>query len=332
MSENTKPSLSDLQKMENSKNPDLLAEQLNQAADEEKIEIHTEFTEQPKKLKKAYNIIDGYRTLERHEMPFGGVFYPSSWEFAYRCPTTKEVANFSTIADGDNSKIITTITDLIKKCFIIVDRTKQQEVPSAQINDGERLFFFLKLREFYMYDKPIEYITMSQNFDEPVTVKFVADSLQFKTPSNKLLECFDGRTFSIPVPNLSEPIKFLIPTLETGSRIFRYVLKSYTEAQKDTSDNMKNSEAFNKDFLFLAPYLYVTGEENIESLKLKYKQIEKNDDQFKAYIQIINSLNITNAEQIKYMYKESEEEALMKFPGGWKHIFIDKNAFSGLFD
>ena len=76
----------------------------------------------------------------------------------------------------------------------------------------------------------------------------------------------------------------------------------------------------------------VEGDEAIESLIVKFKQIEKNDKMLEAYIQIINRLSLTNAESIKYIYKESEEEALIKFPGGWKSIFVNKSTFSNLFD
>lgn len=332
--------LEKFQELENSKqNKENLADGLNQAADLEQEETGktiqlTEIEKLPKekKLKKAYNIIEGFRTIDKNNLPFGGVFYPASWEFAYRCPTTEEVANFSTITEGDQPKIINAITELIKKCFVVIDRVAQKEIPSGSINDGERLYFFLKLREFYMHDKPIEYVTMSQEYNEAVTVNFVADSLQFKTPSQGLLNCFDGRKFTFIDENLEEPIKFLMPTLDLGSRIFRYVTKSYQEAQKETSDNIKNQEAFNKNFLFVAPYLFETGNETIESLKVKYQQICKNSKKLDTYIQIINLLNITNEEKIKYTYKESEEEALMKFPGGWKHIFINKKAFGGIFN
>ena len=55
--------------------------------------------------------IDGYRIVEREKLPFGGRLYPNSWNFAFRCPTSKEVANFSTIDEQNPSVIQTTVTD-----------------------------------------------------------------------------------------------------------------------------------------------------------------------------------------------------------------------------
>lgn len=277
-------------------------------------------------------IIDGHKLLSRSELPFKGSLYPDSWSFAYRCPTSLEIANFSTINEADKPAIINAIEELVKTCFVIIDSETQRQVSTGQINDGERLFFFLKLREFYLHDKPISYMTMSQTFQEPVTVSLLASTLVFKPLNQKLLDCFNGRSFSIPVAGLEEPIEFLIPTLNISARIFRYILKVYKDAQKEDTDSLKDSEAFNKQFLLVAPFLFVEGNETIESLKLKFKNIQKNPEKLNAYITIINKLNITNLERINYIYKETEEEALIKFPGGWKNIFSNNEAFGGIFD
>lgn len=275
--------------------------------------------------------IDGYRYIPNEELPFGGKLYVESWRFAYRCPTSLEVANFSTISEEDHQAIIASVEDLIKKCYIIVDSETNKQISTSEINDGERLFFFLKLREYYLFDKPITYIAMNQTYQEPVTVSLVASLLAFPELNEKLLACFDGRMFTIPVEDIEEPIKFLIPTLETSSRIFRYVIKSYKDVQKEDS-KIKNTDAFDKQFLLVAPYLYEIGTENIESLKNKFKTIRKNDKLLSAYITIINKLKLNNFDKIVYTYKESEEEALIKFPGGWKQMFIDKGALGGIFE
>ena len=280
---------------------------------------------------KSVGIIDGYKILAKTEIPFNGRLYPNSWQFAYRCPTSKEVANFSTINEKDQPAIIGAIEELIKACYVIVDTNTGNQVSSAEINDGERLFFFLKLREYYLHDKPIEYMVMSQTFQEPVTVQLLANSLIYNTLTEKLLESFDGRMFTIHHKNLEEPIKFLIPTLDISARIFRYILKTYRDSQKEDSDNMKDSEAFNKQFLLVAPFLYEKGNETVESLKQKFKKITADGDLLNAYITIINKINLTNLEKINFIHREAEEETQIKFPGGWKNMFIDTEDFEGLF-
>ena len=311
-------------------------EELDQLENQAKgIEESQPIPEQPvieEHFEKVPKIIEGYKILESYDMPFGGVFYPASWKFAYRCPTSKEVANFSTINEQDQPSIISTIEELIRACYVIVDSESNAQISSSEINDGERLFFFLKLREFYLHDKPITYLTMSSSWQEPVEVNLVAAGLEFPKINDKLLACFDGRMFNIPVTGLDNPIRFLMPTLEISSRIFRYMIKTYKESQKETSDNMKDSEAFNKQFLMLAPFLYETGKESVESLKLKFKNIQKDDKLLTSYLTVINKIQLTNLDKINYTYRGSEEEALIKFPGGWKNMFINTEDFGGIFE
>jgi hypothetical protein len=312
-----------LENLENNENP-IITENVNTKSitKEDEREYLGEY--------KLPSNIDGYRYIPNKDLPFSGKLYPETWRFAYRCPTSIEVANFSTISEDDQQTIITSVEDLIKRCYVIVDTLKNKEVSTSEINDGERLFFFLKLREFYLFDKPITYVTMNQTHNEPVTINLLAELLSYPELNNKLLSCFDGRSFIIPVEGVEDPIKFLIPTLDTSSKIFRFMVKSYKDVQKD--EKIKNSDAFDKQFLLIAPYLYVEGNETIESLKNKFKGIQKNEKLLKAYITIINKLKLNNYDKIVYTYKESEEEALIKFPGGWKHMFIDKGALGGIFE
>ena len=281
---------------------------------------------------KLPEVIDGYRVLKREDLPFNGKFYPSSWNFAYRCPTSKEVANFSTINEQDMPAIQTAVEELVKKCFLIVDSESNNEVSKEEINDGDRLFFFLKLREFYLHDLPINYGVINQAYNEPIIVSLFAQSLVFPTISEKLLSYYDGRTFEIPVPNSDLKIKFLMPTFKTSGRVFKYMVKTYQDLQKDETDSKKTVDNFDKQFLLFAPFLYEHGTETIETLKLKFKNIEKNDALFKGYLTLIQKIKLSNLEKIVYKYRESEEEALIKFPGGWKNMFINHGAFEDLFD
>lgn len=277
---------------------------------------------------------DGFRIIERNELPFNGRLYPESWNFAYRCPTTKEVANFSTIQENEQARIIGATEELVKSCFTIIDKDKRKEISTNEINDGERLFFFLKLREFYLHDKPIEYVVMSGDKQEPVTVKFLASSLIYPEMSDKLLNSFDGRMFSFELPETSptnvREIKFLIPTLGRSQRIFSYLMRKYKEANKEDSDGKKESEAMDKQFLLFAPYLYETGNEKIADLRSKYKKIIQDEYLTKAYLNIITNLKLTHKESIT-IDSDSEEETPIKFPGGWKAIFDDKGIFEGFF-
>jgi hypothetical protein len=311
--------------------------------DEEKMKALREMEGSPEEAEKAApakesagpKVIDGYRVLERHQLPFGGSLYPISWNFAYKCPTAKQVANFSTMDESNQPAIIAAIEELVKENFVIVDSDTDETVSTGEINDGERLFFFLLLREFYLHDKPISYTTISQNWQEPVSVELFASRLSYKRLGEKLLECFDGRVFTIPVEGLDAPIAFRVPTFNASGKIFRHIVKVYRDSQgadEDASDKMQKDESFNKQFLLIAPFLFVTGNETVEQLKMKFKGIQASEKVLGAYLTIINKLNFTNLERLTYEYKGAEEETLIRFPGGWKSMFVDKGIFGDLFD
>lgn len=275
------------------------------------------------------SIIDGYKILNRDTIPFQGKFYPKSWSFAYRCPVSVEVANFSTINEKDQPAIMSAIEDLICKCVVIIDTETGKQISSRQINDGDRMFFFLLLRDFYLPGFPISYTTMCMFCKSPVEVAITAESLRYKMPSQKIMDSFDGRKFSLDM-GLKQNISFLMPTLEISSKIFRYITKVY---KNESSDNSKETEAFNKQFLLIAPFLYESGREPIEALKNKFRNIKSNGEMLNAYVTIANLLKLDNLETIAYQHDcGSEEEAAIRFPDGWKKMFISKGAYNGMFE
>ena len=71
----------------------------------EKNEENSEVLQNNSSQTKEQNELDGYRVLSKEELPYFGNLYPSTWKFAYRCPTTSEIAEFSTIDERDQLKI-----------------------------------------------------------------------------------------------------------------------------------------------------------------------------------------------------------------------------------
>ena len=294
------------------------------------------------KDEKDLTVIDGYRKVDKSEMPFGGKLYPVNWDFYYRCPTTKEVANFSTINQEDKTAIIKGVSALITKCFTIFNSDTEREIKSEQINDGERLFFFLLLREYYLNDAPIQYnIVDEENSEDGVLkVNFFASSLIYEDLKPGLLKLFDGRLFKFKYSNDEDlddngEIKFLIPTLKTTSRIIKYMEVLHKKVS-DTNKDGISKEDFNKQFMLFAPFLYETGTESVDFLRKKFITLQKNDVKYKKLNSIVSQLQgkLTNLETIKYIVgddKDNSEVCLMKFPGGWKNMFVDNTEFSDVF-
>lgn len=277
--------------------------------------------------------IDGYKEVLRKDLPQEGKLYPESWRIFYRCPESKEVANFSTIDENDNIAIMMAIEDLIRKCFVIVDSNNGNRVSSGELIDGQRMFFLLLLREYYLPGKFISYNTMCVSCKEPVEVHLTAKSLRYKDITDKFLESYDGRNADVNISTKEGMvnIKFVVPTLNTTSRVFRYMINTYKKAQGNDGVK-KDKEVFDKQFLLIINFLYETGHETIEQLKHKFNNIKKDGKLLEAYVILANNFKMDNYETIYFTHDcGSEEEAQIKFPGGWKGMFIDESSVEELF-
>ena len=286
-----------------------------------------------KSKKREPNLLDGYKVIDNYDLPQTGELYPESWKFAYRCPTAKEVANFSTINDQDQPAIIAAIEDLVKKCVVIYDIEKDQQINSGHINDAHRIFFALKLREEYLPQSPLEYTSMCLLCKESYMVDLKANKLQYSTLSQKLIDAFDGRMFTLEMPGVEEPIKFLIPTIEVTSKIFKYIVKVYRDSQNDR-EKKEDRIVYDKQFLLLAPFLYEKGTESIKELTNKFQKIQKDEARFKAYLDIANKLKLDHLDSIETEcpHCKSLEETQIRFPGGWKNMFVGTKDTTGYFD
>jgi len=300
--------------------------------EENSLDKETQVTKEYFENKKA-SIIDGFKILERIDMPQEGILYPENWNFAYRCPTSKEVANFSTIDENDKPAIVAAVEDLIRKCFVIFDSESNNQISSGQINDAHRTFFLLLLRDFYLPGSPITYDTICSLHKEQIPIILNAFKLKYNELNQKLINSFDGRKFSLNMPKVDEPIEFLIPTIEITGRIFKYVVNVYRNSQNDR-ENKDDKLVYDKQFLLVAPYLYERGNESVKELIQKFKKLQEDDNRFKAYIQIINKLKLDNLDFIETVCPVcgSLEETQIRFPGGWKGMFIDKEDTTGYFD
>ncbi len=279
------------------------------------------------------NKLDGYIVIDREDMPQQGVLYPESWQFAYRCPTAKEVANFSTINEQDQTSIVGAVEDIIRKCVIIYDSEAQRQIPVGEICDAHRVFFLLLIRDYYLPGKNIvidAFCTQCQNMHQ---VLLTANSLVFKELNDKLLNAYDGRIFTLDM-GLEKPIIFRVPTLETSGRLYKYITKIARNQQQGAENKKQDNIIYDKQFLLMAPYLYVTGKETVRDLTFKYKAIQKDNRLFATYLEIINRIKLENEEYFEYICPEceSEEEAQIKFPGGWKKLFISNRDTTGYFD
>lgn len=279
------------------------------------------------------NILDGYQKISKDLLPQHGALYPDSWEFAYRCPTAKEVANFSTINNMDQPGIIVAVEELIRKCVVIFDTDNNKRINTGEICDGHRTFWLLLLRSFYLPDTPVTVNYVCTTCQEQYGAILDAHALEYRELNDKLLSAYDGRIFKLQMGPETE-VKFRVPTLETTGRIFKYIVKAYRNAGNGNEERKEDKLVFDKQFLLVAPYLFVTGDETMRDIMFKYKAIIKNDALFRAYMTVINKLRLDNNETFSNTCPNcgSLEETMISFPGGWKKLFVSDTDITGYFD
>lgn len=269
------------------------------------------------------NMIDGYVRVPREEMPHGGKFYPPTWEFVYRCPTAKEVVTFSTLDNDDTPNVYIAVEDLIKKCVRIYDTDLEKEVASIEINDGDRTFFMLKLREFYIADEKqaVKLHHVCQSCFEEFETELHPQDLIYDEPNEALLEDFDGRIFHL---DMGQMVEFRIPTISTTGRFFRHMVQVIRDNQRNPNDQSRRDAKifYDKTFLKIAPFLFVTGKESVKEIIAKYKMIEKNDELIAIYMEIIDNLSMSNKEYIRATCPKCEVEDTIEisFPA-WRNFF-----------
>lgn len=306
-------------------------ETINNDVINEKVEQpQIELVKSPETTKTS--LLDGYLKIDKSKLPQHGALYPESWEFAYRCPTAKEIANFSTINEMDQPGIIVAVEELIRKCVVIFDTDRGIKINSGEICDAHRTFWLLLIRSFYLPDAPVKINSICTTCQEQYDAILDAHALNYRELNDKLLSAYDGRIFTLNIDN--NEVKFRVPTLETTGRIFKYIVKAYRNTNNGNEDKKDDKLIFDKQFLLIAPYLFLNGNETMRDIMFKYKAIVKNDSLFRAYLTVVNRLKLDNKETFVTDCPNcgSSEETMITFPGGWKKLFISNTDSTGYFD
>lgn len=269
------------------------------------------------------NVIDGYISIDKDKMPYRGHFYPMGWQFAYRCPTVKEIARFSAIPEQDTPNVISGIDDMIRKCVKIYDVDTDTMISVEEINKSDKIFFLLLIRDYYIPQQGIMVENVCEDCQENFTATINSSSLSFPELPEKLIDNFDGRIFNISVNG--EKIKFYIPTLGSYSRVLNFVIKMHKNSQQQ-KDVKVDKVIYDKVFMTIAPFLFETGKETVQDIIKKYKAIYTKDNLLMAYMQIAQNINMDNFESINFECPNCHnvESIDIVFPGGVTKLFQTK--------
>jgi hypothetical protein len=275
---------------------------------------------------------NGYYKINSAYLPQGGILYPESWEFAYRCPTASEVSNFSTVQENDQAGIVQVIEDLIKKCVIIYDSSEDKQISANEILDGHRTFFLLLLRNIYLPGQPLKYGAVCNYCHDSFDAILAADKLKYFEINEELLKYYDGRIFRIPLDGIDQTIDFYVPTLGITSKVFKHIVKTYKTNQSD-KNRTEDKTIYDKQYLLFAPFLFDNPTQNMNDIRSKYNKIIKNPLLLQAYLDLATGLKFHNDDEVENECDKcgSTEETPIRFPGGIQKLFIGKSALSKYF-
>jgi hypothetical protein len=295
-----------------------------------RIDEQSNVVQFPSASNNTANSLDGYYPLDNDLLPDGGRLYPSTWRFAYRCPTAIEVANFSTVTENDQAGMIQVIEDLIRKCVVIFDSAKDIIVDSGEILDGHRTFFLLKIREVFLSGQPLKYTNVCSYCQKPYDSVLEAHKLKFKRFKDKFYENFDGRVFTHVNEKEGIEIRLYVPTVTITSKIFKHIVKVYRNQSVDKKHQPEDKSAYDKLFLLLSPYLFERPSQSIQEIKNKYLQIKKNDKLLNEYLYLVDLLKFNNEEEFDEECPNcgSTEESAIRFPDGFQNLFMRNKSVS----
>lgn len=277
--------------------------------------------------------VSEYTKVDRDLLPYMGIFYPKSWLFAVRKPDVSDVAAFSVLNDKNRVEVLAATEELIRKCVVIYDSETETTIDSGEINEPEKLWWMLLLRRLYIINNPITWEGLCDDCTEMVNFWMDIDTIQYPDIKQKTIDAFDGRAFHFVFEGIDEPIVIRMPSVARSSKIFKHVVRTLKDSEKNGKTKSTDKLFSDKRFLLFAPWLFETGDETMIQLIAKYNRIIADKTLFEKYNILISKMEFDNTDSVVCECSKcrSLEVGAMKFPGGWRKFFIGDTCTEGYF-
>lgn len=263
----------------------------------------------------------GQFKIDRSSIPYGGL-YPASWEFSIRAALGKELSYFSTIDPEDPMSTFEGMNQLIAACVTIVDTEKGYRVSPEKINEFDRVWFVLKVRDLTMPER-----------ENQITIE---EKCKFCSTVNKV----EISSSTLCVKPMSE---FAQKYWDAQEGVFKFVTKSFgtiriltptIEISKIFMDYVRNLDPQTRDDFFIKRFNFFVHEEDLripaKCPEMAYKRFIEAVNQpklFAMYLKIENNLDLGIDDKLKYHCEacRKELETPVRFPGGFENIFISSD-------
>ena len=297
-------------------------------------EEEVQFEEAPKSLGKAQVIQDrerdsellsgdiGWKNVPLESLPSRGIFYPEGAQIAIRAASVAEIRHWSTIDEDDLLGIDDMLNFIIEKCcrFKVTGRP----VTFKDLKEIDRFYLIFAIRDFTFKNgenKLNVTVTNEEGLSEKIEV--TKDVIDYFNADERLMNYYnsDKKCFTLKLKS-GEEFDLHLPSL--GVMMF---IKSYIKGKRQSNQNIDKAYTKYAPFLF-SEWRTLTVTSYEKSLQ---DSIDWSIQKISVLDKMVEILSSSVDPKIKYVNGSGEEAtAELKFPGGFKSIFLISDIFGEL--
>lgn len=261
----------------------------------------------------------GWIDIPSEDLPHGGRLYPDTWKFRILPAITSHVRHFSSLDEENPFSVVTTLNNLIKTNVRIIDNDKV--LTGDNINESDRFFFVLKVKEYTGMTKTITYEHKcnagSCNHVNQVTL--MAAKLKFTELTDKAKKYLNNGSF-------------VIETKSLGTLVYRpTTIKESIKLQTYIVDCEKNKVEYENNFTKIYPFLRTDDQSEIKDLYNTYLGLSKS--KYDIYFTLASKefdIRTLNEVDSKCESCDCRLSAPIQFPDGLPNIFSADNIYDEL--
>ena len=271
------------------------------------------------------SVTEGWIPIDRGQLGFRSLFYPSGWQFRIRPANVTAIKNWSSIDEENLAVVNNVMNEICKACISIYDDNTGTTIPWDKINSWDRFWFILKVRE-YTFVNGEQALEFDEECDEcGGNVHFIlnSDSLFYEFPDKEVVERhwnaeerfwdIDPREFDVDY----HKVKFYVPTLQKDTAILQWLY-----AQNEAGKNL------DEVFIKFLPYMLERAPKDASLLDRMIRECHNefkrwDTETFLFFDEVRRNITLSPTEKLITKCPNCNEEvrSTVRFPNGVKYLF-----------
>ena len=298
---------------------------VNKEADQEMIEKKG-LSRIGDKIGQKAEIREGWIDVDKRLLGKRAEFYPEDWQFRIRPATVEAIRNWSNI-DDENPNTVDDVFNEILKCCLAIIGPGGQPIPWGNINNWDRFFWLLLIREYSMRDgeKKLKYQDYCPECDNEIDFELNSQSLMYDFPDEEVMKYYsrEDRCWYIDPAEFDiegeQPIQLYLPTLEKDAAIKQWIITRLQENR-----NRKIDQTFIRFASWLTPKISkdaTIAARQIREIDLKYKSWD--EEMFTFMDDVLRNIIVTPSNKLIINCPVCGEEVTsdIRFPNSIRDLF-----------